>query len=331
MNNRSLETSFEFTGPAGEAKVLRIFDEPSVEERVPLPNLFGTGTLTTIASRSDLSLMIVKHEKSADSVQVETRLQTPMLKLGFALRALSCAAWIDGSRKRLPVSSGDLCIASPSTVLQFEDAPSGNFDFLTLMMGSDFILELMKEYKEDPRPEFLRLISEPGKEPSLIVSSFDAAARAIAERIRNCVYRGAVQRLYMEGATLELAAVSLQRLLGIQDLAAPTRAFSARDEERMREAGELLDSGFIHPPSIGDLAKELGMSQAKLKRDFKRTHGMGVHEYVVAKRMDYAKRRIVEEGLSVKEAAYFSGYKSQSHFSQAFARRYGYSPGSGKR
>jgi len=331
MNKGSLETSFEFTGSSGEAKALRIFDEPSVEERVPLPDLFGTGTLTTIASRSDLSVMIVKHEKSADSVQVETRLQIPMLKFGFALRSLSCSVWFDGLRKRLPVSSGDLCIASSSTVLQFEDAPSGNFDFLTLMMGSDFILELMEEYDENPRPEFLRLVNEPGGEPSLIVSSFDQAARAIAEKIRNCEYRGAVQRLYMEGATLELAAVSLQRLLGIQDLSAPTRAFSSRDEERMREAGELLDAGFIHPPSIGELAKELGMSQAKLKRDFRRTHGMGVHEYVVDKRMDYAKRRIVEEGLGVKEAAYFSGYRSQSHFSQAFARRYGYSPGSGRR
>lgn len=330
MKKDSLETSFVFTNPAGEGKSLKIFDEPSIEDCVPLPNLFGAGTLTTIASRPDIGIMIVKHGRSPDSVRVETRIPVPMLKIGFALKAVSCGVWLEGLPARLPVSCSNLCIASPTAVIQFEDAPSGDFDFITLTMNPAFILELIEEYGERPSPEFERLIREPGAEPSLIVSSFDSAARAIAERIRNCAYSGAVQRLYTEGSTLELAAISLQRLLRIEDLSAPVRAFSARDERRMREAGELLDDRFIHPPSIGDLARELGMSQAKLKRDFKRVHGMGVHEYIIAKKMDYAKGIIIEDGLSVKEAAYFVGYRSQSYFSQLFIRKYGIKPGIGR-
>jgi AraC-like DNA-binding protein len=328
MKNDSLDTSFEFTNPSGQERALRVFDENSIEVNMPLPDLFGPGTLTTIMSRPDIGIMIIKHDKSPDSVRVETRIAKPMLKIGFALQAASCSVWLEGSPARLPVSFGNLCIASPSAVIQFEDAPSRDFDFLTLTMGPDFVLELIEEYGDRPSPEFERLVLEPRGEPSLIVSSFGAEARSIAERIRHCAFGGSVQRLYVEGATLELAAISLQRLLRIEDLAASRKAFSERDEQRMREAGEVLDARFVHPPSIGELAKELGLSQAKLKRDFKRAHGMAVHEYIITRKMDYARKRIAEEGLSVKEASYLCGYKSQSHFTQAFARRYGYTPGS---
>jgi len=213
--NDSLDTSFEFTNPSGQERALRVFDENLIEVNMPLPDLFGPGTLTTIASRPDIGIMIIKHDKSPDSVRVETRIAKPMLKIGFALQAASCSVWLEGSPARLPVSFGNLCIASPSAVIQFEDAPSRDFDFLTLTMGPDFVLELIEEYGDRPSPEFERLVLEPRGEPSLIVSSFGAEARSIAERIRHCAFGGSVQRLYVEGATLELAAVSLQRLLRI--------------------------------------------------------------------------------------------------------------------
>jgi|GEM_PF-1305491 AraC-like DNA-binding protein len=328
---KSLGTDFDFKNAAGEIAGLRIFDEPAIEDRVPLPPLFGEGTLTTIASRPDIGIMIVRHRPSQESIIVDTRIPVPMIKMGYAMQARSCSAWLDGFSKPEPVSSGSLCVSSPTSVIRFKDADSADFDFLTLTMGCDFILGLVEEYGERLSPDFERLLREPGGEPSLIVSTFGWEARGAVEKIRNRGYVGAPGRLYAESATLELAAISLRGLIGSEDGGARNKAFSARDAKRMREAGELLDGRFIHPPSIAQLARELGESEAKLKRDFKRAHGMGVHEYIVARRMDYAKQRILEGELSVKEAAFIVGYKSPSHFSEAFARRFGFSPGSRSR
>ncbi len=60
--------------------------------------------------------------------------------------------------------------------------------------------------------------------------------------------------------------------------------------------------------------------------DFLLIHAINVYEYIVNKRMEEARRLLSEEELSVKEAAYFVGYRSQSHFAQAFKRHFGSNP-----
>ncbi|MEW5815393.1 MAG: AraC family transcriptional regulator, partial [Spirochaetota bacterium] len=138
-------------------------------------------------------------------------------------------------------------------------------------------------------------------------------------------FRGALQKMYAEGKALELTALALSI---VQDESQQWyRSLSHRDENRMREVAYLLDVRMRTPPSLSEVAKVLGISVAKLKRDFKRTHGLNVHEYLVSKRLEAARTLIMEKDLSVKEAAYIVGYRSQSYFSIAFRQKFGENPG----
>jgi AraC-like DNA-binding protein len=70
------------------------------------------------------------------------------------------------------------------------------------------------------------------------------------------------------------------------------------------------------------------MSVSTLLRQFKTIYGKSVYEYHVEKKMELAKKMILEEKKPVKEVAKTLGYKQVSPFIESFTKQYGYTPGS---
>lgn len=326
MLESPVEPSLVFMDSESKVGELGISQELSIDTYYPLPPIFGESTFRAITPRQDIHVFLVEHHKTRDLVRVETNAPIPLIKIGFAMKVASSLSWIEGIPEGFPITSGGLCIASPAAIVQCEVPPGGEFEFTVLAIGPNLILDIIEEYDARPSTDFWRVVTEPGAEPSQLISSFDAETRMIAERLRTTRYSGAVQRLYIEGLTLELLAASLQRLLRIEDLSRKDRPICAKNVRQIREACELLDCRFRDPPSLAEMARELKVSVATLKRSFKQVQGMGVHQYVIAQRMDHARRYIEEEGMSCKEASYLVGYRSQSHFTAVYKHRYGRLP-----
>lgn len=81
---------------------------------------------------------------------------------------------------------------------------------------------------------------------------------------------------------------------------------------------------FCH--SINDLADSLHISTRSLQRRFKQHYQMQVSDYVKQRRMDVAKKALMIDGLSIKEASYKAGYTYPSNFVSAFKKLYGLTP-----
>jgi len=56
-------------------------------------------------------------------------------------------------------------------------------------------------------------------------------------------------------------------------------------------------------------------------------HGKSIHEYYVSKKMELARKIILEHGLPVKKMAEIFGYNQPSAFIESFTKQYGYTPG----
>ncbi len=78
-------------------------------------------------------------------------------------------------------------------------------------------------------------------------------------------------------------------------------------------------------PSLGELAKLCNMSIRQLTRGFKVSRGCSIGDYVEQRRMEMAKRMLVD-GESVKTIAFAMGFSSPSSFTYAFRRAVGISP-----
>jgi AraC-like DNA-binding protein len=81
-------------------------------------------------------------------------------------------------------------------------------------------------------------------------------------------------------------------------------------------------------PNIKAIARNVNMSVSTLLRQFKSMYGKSIHEYYMEKKMDWAKKMLVEEKMNVKDMATMLGYKQASPFIEAFKKVHGVSPGS---
>jgi AraC-like DNA-binding protein len=101
------------------------------------------------------------------------------------------------------------------------------------------------------------------------------------------------------------------------------------DQPPARLAGalrDLLDSRYLEPPTLAQAGRVLGASPAHLVRCFTRTFGIAPHRYVVARRIDAARKRLLD-GEPIALVAATVGFYDQAHFTRQFRRHVGTSPG----
>ncbi|WP_158512941.1 helix-turn-helix transcriptional regulator [Flavisolibacter tropicus] len=80
------------------------------------------------------------------------------------------------------------------------------------------------------------------------------------------------------------------------------------------------------PPTIKELAREIAMSESKLKKIFKSVYGMPPYEYFQKQRMQKAMTLLKSGVHSIKDVGYTLGYANLSNFTLAFKKVYGVLP-----
>ncbi|MBA2249013.1 MAG: helix-turn-helix transcriptional regulator [Chitinophagaceae bacterium] len=81
-------------------------------------------------------------------------------------------------------------------------------------------------------------------------------------------------------------------------------------------------------PPLEVIARKVNMSISSLKRHFKSLYNKNIYEYYLDKKMEYAKRLIIENEFNTNEVAGILGYDNVSHFIETFKKFHGVSPGS---
>ena len=93
------------------------------------------------------------------------------------------------------------------------------------------------------------------------------------------------------------------------------------------EAVNYMNSRIYESPSVEEIAKKVGISQAGLKRIFKKYSGLGVHKYFLKLKLKLA-AEMIKNGASVTHTAEKLGFSSQGYFTKTFQRETGVLPSS---
>jgi AraC-like DNA-binding protein len=148
-----------------------------------------------------------------------------------------------------------------------------------------------------------------------------AAASALFARGLN----GPLRALMMEGAVIQLLALQAAATEEAPRRRQP-RALGARQRDAVHEARRLLLADMRSPPSLGDLAARVGLSEKQLNAGFRQVFGATVFEVLRDERLAHARIALQSEGALLKEIAFRVGYNHVTNFINAFSRRYGASP-----
>ncbi|AUD03621.1 helix-turn-helix transcriptional regulator [Spirosoma pollinicola] len=134
---------------------------------------------------------------------------------------------------------------------------------------------------------------------------------------------GTLKRLFLESKLLELLMLQLEQMQGTKLV-----GFSSKKEDirKIQEAREVLDSSYPGSPTIVELAKLVGLNEFNLKRGFKQQFGTTILGYITQRRMEEAKRFLLEGEKTISEISYWVGYKNPAHFTVAFKHYFGMLP-----
>jgi len=78
--------------------------------------------------------------------------------------------------------------------------------------------------------------------------------------------------------------------------------------------------------TVAELAAMCNISEAYFRRLFEAKFGVSPKEYIINKRIGYAKQLLETGEVSVTDTAFLCGYSENTHFSREFTKRVGVSP-----
>jgi AraC-like DNA-binding protein len=151
---------------------------------------------------------------------------------------------------------------------------------------------------------------------------------AVIESILHCNKAGLPKRLFLEAKVLELLLLQVE---GCMPVAPGPGPFSAHDRDKLHQAKYIVEGHLAAPYSLKELSRLVGLNEFKLKKGFKALFGRSVFDYLHELRMQEAKRLLLEHQKPIEEVARYCGYQYVQHFSTAFKKRYGVTPGSLRR
>lgn len=136
---------------------------------------------------------------------------------------------------------------------------------------------------------------------------------------------GIKNRLKLKIKTLEVINNFIEKLNGDDIINRPE--LSEKDIRKLHKAQQfLLDNITSKFPSVESVSKKVGMSETKLKKDFKKLFGITLLQYFQQNQIDRAEETLKRKNISVKEVAYAYGYSNVSTFSSTFKKIKGFSP-----
>ncbi|MEH2462337.1 AraC family transcriptional regulator [Nostoc sp.] len=152
------------------------------------------------------------------------------------------------------------------------------------------------------------------------------AMRLVLKQILQCSLREKLRLMYLEVKVLELLTLQIAQWQGNYQVLQRSLHFRPHEIESLHHAKAILNQRLPHPPSLLNLAREVGLNDFKLKRGFREVFGTTMLAYIQSLRLEQAEQLLRGTNLTIPEIAAQVGYESTSHFGYLFKRQFGITP-----
>jgi AraC-like DNA-binding protein len=96
--------------------------------------------------------------------------------------------------------------------------------------------------------------------------------------------------------------------------------------EIIKAVKNMIDADLQVHHAAGYLAQQAGMSESRLKKNFKLVVKTTLYAYLKQKRMELAAELLEQTGRSLEQISKQTGFRYYSNFTRAFKKRYGTTP-----
>ncbi len=137
---------------------------------------------------------------------------------------------------------------------------------------------------------------------------------------------GMIRIMQIEGLVYEILAMHIAQHERESKNSLPETSLLRRELKIIRELANKIAKNVSKDYTLEQLARDTGLSQAKLQEGFKLLYTRTVTEYIRHARLEAARDYISKSDMNISQVVYSVGFSSRSYFSKIFKNKYGISP-----
>jgi AraC family transcriptional activator of pyochelin receptor len=265
---------------------------------------------------------VLHFQNESKTVQnFEREINSTFIQIHFCLRGNSKFLFNNGSYSFDVLDNRSILLYNPQRILPINLDIQPKTTLVSLLISIEKFHSLFS--KESGYIPFLS--DENSNKKYYDDSEIKPTVSIVLQQIINSKINSSIKDLYVKGKVYELLSLHFQHEENTDGEYCPFLV----DEQnvlKIRKAKEIIISRMAEPPSLQELANEIGLNIKKLKEGFKQIYGDTVFSFLFDYKMEHARRLLESNQFNVNEVGVQIGYSTSSHFIAAFKKKFGTTP-----
>jgi AraC-like DNA-binding protein len=288
------------------------------------PTCLGDGFIRHIALRDGVDLMISQYQLYED-VTIHLPEREHPIEYSFFL-----SGGFNNTSHSVHAGQYALCGSGMAPVESTESSSTEQILEVNVHIEPEQFLAHWQHSLNKIDPMLQRLIKPASTIYLTQTGTTSIAMQTAAQQIFQCPFHGITKRMYLESKVWELMALlieqSIERYSDHQRVNFHTYSLKPDDVDRIHDARKILLQRLDNPPSLIELARQVGLNDCTLKRGFRQVFGQTAFGLLHDYRLEQARQLLEERRLNVSEVARTIGFANRSYFAAAFRKKFGVSP-----
>ena len=280
----------------------------------------GESTLDEITLEKGFYVLHFQNE-SNEVLNFEREINSTFIQMHFCLRGNSKFLFNDGSYSFDVLDNRSILLYNPQRTLPINLEIQPKTTLISLLISIEKFHSLFS--KESGYIPFLS--NENSNKKYYDDAEIKPTVSIVLQQIINSNINSSIRELYVKGKVYELLSLHFQKDETAEGEYCPFLV----DEQnvlKIRKAKEIIISRMAEPPSLQELANEIGLNIKKLKEGFKQIYGDTVYSFLFDYKMEHSRRLLETNQYNVNEVGLQVGYSTSSHFIAAFKKKFGTTP-----
>ncbi len=273
-------------------------------------------------TKVDEGVLVLAYKNETTKMQsVAKEIDSDYIQFHFCIKGSSQFVFNEGRYRLNILEENSLLLYNPQRDLPIHLEINPNSWMVSILISIKTFHGLFSQ-----EADYITFLSEDNKDKKYYKDGVISPSMAIVlNQLINYNLNQSIKSLYFKGKAYELLSLYFNRS---EDADIEQCPFLVDETNviKIRKAKDIIVSRMAEPPSLQELADEIGLSLKKLKEGFKQIYGDSVFSFLFDYKMEVARKLLEAGNDNVNEVGHKVGYSTSSHFIAAFKKKYGTTP-----
>jgi AraC-like DNA-binding protein len=279
------------------------------------------GYFEETAVDDDFFVLAYKNDEES-IINLERSVQNSFIQFHFCLKGLSKFVFNEGGYILNILEENSLLLYNPKKNLPINLEINPNSWVVSVLISIKKFHALFSL-----EANYISFLNEDNKEKKYYKDGEISPSMAIVlNQLINYNLNQSIKQLYFRGKAYEILSLYFNRNEDTYNIEQCPFLVDETNVTKIKKAKDIIISRMAEPPSLQELADEIGLSLKKLKDGFKQIYGDSVFSFLFDYKMEVARKLLESGNHNVNEVGLRVGYSTSSHFIAAFKKKYGTTP-----